>query len=145
MRIWSIHPGYLDGKGLVALWRETLLAQKVLLGETKGYTNHPQLVRFKEHDNPVDAIGVYLEYVYIEAKSRGYNFDQSKIVSTSTVSQISVTTGQLEYEWGHLRAKLRVRDPNRIKQLRMDKTTTIIPHPLFLAEDGPVESWEKIN
>jgi len=145
MRIWSIHPGYLDGKGLVALWRETLLAQKVLLGETKGYTNHPQLVRFKEHDNPVDAIGVYLEYVYIEAKSRGYNFDQSKIVSTSTVSQISVTTGQLEYEWGHLRAKLRVRDPNRIKQLRMDKTTTIIPHPLFLAEDGPVEPWEKIN
>jgi len=145
MRIWSIHPGYLDGKGLVALWRETLLAQKVLLGETKGYTNHPQLVRFKEHDNPVDAIGVYLEYVYIEAKSRGYNFDQSKIVSTSTVSQISVTTGQLEYEWGHLRAKLRVRDPNRIKQLKMDKTTTIIPHPLFLAEDGPVESWEKIN
>jgi|SRR5690625_1148672 len=145
MRIWSIHPGYLDGKGLVALWRETLLAQKVLLGETKGYTNHPQLVRFKEHDNPVDAIGVYLEYVYIEAKSRGYNFDQSKIVSTSTVSQISVTTGQLEYEWGHLRAKLRVRDPNRIKQLKMDKTTTIIPHPLFLAEDGPVEPWEKIN
>lgn len=37
MRIWSLHPSYLDAKGLVALWRETLLAQKVLLGATVGY------------------------------------------------------------------------------------------------------------
>jgi len=30
MRLWSLHPRYLDAKGLVALWREGLLAQKVL-------------------------------------------------------------------------------------------------------------------
>ncbi|MGM8216065.1 pyrimidine dimer DNA glycosylase/endonuclease V [Bacillaceae bacterium W0354] len=145
MRIWSIHPKYLDAKGLVALWRETLLAQKVLLGETKGYTNHPQLVRFKKHESPIDAIGVYLEYVYIEAKARGYNFDQSKIVSDQTNEQIEVTSGQLEYEWGHLRAKLRTRDPERIKQLQMGKKQqNILPHPLFTVVKGPVEPWEKI-
>jgi hypothetical protein len=30
MRIWSLHPKYLDSKGLVALWRESLLAKNVL-------------------------------------------------------------------------------------------------------------------
>ena len=36
MRLWSLHPRYLDAKGLVALWREGLLAQAVLKGQTKG-------------------------------------------------------------------------------------------------------------
>jgi len=43
MRIWSLHPKYLDSKGMVALWREALLAKQVLLNKTKGYKNHPQL------------------------------------------------------------------------------------------------------
>jgi len=30
MRLWTIHPKYLDRQGLLALWREALLAQKVL-------------------------------------------------------------------------------------------------------------------
>ncbi len=75
MRIWSLHPKYIDSKGLVALWRETLLAQNVLLGKTKGYKNHPQLERFKEHENPLAAIGSYLLYVQEEASERGYNFN----------------------------------------------------------------------
>jgi len=79
MRIWSLHPKYLDAKGLVALWRETILAQKVLEGKTKGYKNHPQLNRFKNTDNPVGAIAVYLKYVAEEADKRGYNFDSNKI------------------------------------------------------------------
>lgn len=32
MRLWSLHPSYLDAVGLVALWREGLLARKVLQG-----------------------------------------------------------------------------------------------------------------
>ncbi|WP_338140756.1 pyrimidine dimer DNA glycosylase/endonuclease V [Candidatus Nitrotoga sp. 1052] len=27
MRLWTLHPCYLDSRGLVALWREALLAQ----------------------------------------------------------------------------------------------------------------------
>ena len=41
MRLWTLHPQYLDPRGLVALWREALLAQKVLLGRTRGYRAHP--------------------------------------------------------------------------------------------------------
>ncbi len=40
MRLWSLHPKYLDVKGLVRAWREGLLARKALGGETKGYRNH---------------------------------------------------------------------------------------------------------
>jgi hypothetical protein len=33
MRLWSLHPEYLDANGLVALWREALLAQAFLQGK----------------------------------------------------------------------------------------------------------------
>ena len=79
MRIWSLHPSLLEVKGLVALWRETLLAKHVLLGKTKGYKNHPQLDRFKKCKAPVKVIDQYLLSVYEEAVWRGYNFDKSKI------------------------------------------------------------------
>ncbi|PKR77073.1 DNA lyase [Halalkalibacillus sediminis] len=144
MRLWSINPSYLDAKGLVALWRETLLAQKVLAGQTKGYQNHPQLERFYQHEEPMKAIGIYLQYVYIEAKSRGYNFDSSKILQPEACDPIPVTTGQLDYEWAHLRAKLRKRDPERLKKISESKSKVLIPHPLFEKKEGPIASWEKI-
>ena len=53
MRLWSIHPKYLDTKGLLAVWREALLAKKVLENKTKGYKNHPQLERFKQQNDPL--------------------------------------------------------------------------------------------
>jgi hypothetical protein len=75
MRLWTIHPCYLDAQGLVALWREALLAQKVLQGKTKGYRHHPQLIRFQSRLRPEAAIAVYLAAVLVEAQHRGYNFD----------------------------------------------------------------------
>ena len=71
MRLWSLHPKYLDKLGLLGLWRESLLAQKVLLGKTRGYRNHPQLIRFKRTSDPILYIGTYLYYVYLEGKGRG--------------------------------------------------------------------------
>ena len=41
MRLWSLHPAHLDRQGLIACWREALLAQKVLAGLTTGYRSHP--------------------------------------------------------------------------------------------------------
>ena len=79
MRIWSINLGWLDSIGIVALWRESLLARKVLEGNTKGYTNHPQLYRFKSSENPLACIETYLYYVLEEAKKRGFEFDGGKI------------------------------------------------------------------
>jgi len=66
MRIWSIHPKYLDTKGLVALWRENLLAKNVLEHNTRGYKNHPQLIRSKNSGTPLQAINHYLAAVYQE-------------------------------------------------------------------------------
>ncbi len=141
MRLWSIHPRYLDGKGLVALWREGLLAQAVLAGLTRGYRNHPQLARFRAHRHPAAAIAVYLRHVADESEERGYHFDRSKLPSKSTSSKVAVSEGQLQFEWQHLMAKLRERDP-----ARHDRLTEIVapdPHPSFRLVPGPIADWER--
>jgi len=141
MRIWSIHPQYLDAKGLVALWREALLAQKVLRGLTKGYTKHPQLRRFRNAEDPIGSIAFYLQCVAGEAKKRHYRFDRNKIIGTSANSKIPVTSGQLAYEFKHLLNKLTVRDPEKYSQIKTIQK--IVPHPLFNVIPGDIEEWEK--
>lgn len=142
MRLWTIHPKYLDTKGLLAVWREGLLAQKVLKGETKGYRAHPQLKRFQGHREPIQAIGAYLAAIFDEATARHYNFDSLKIISADRSASIVSTYGQLSYEWQHLKAKLKTRDPARYqKALAIDCPE---PHPLFTITAGPVESWEVV-
>jgi len=144
MRLWSFHPQYLDAKGLVALWREALLAQKVLLGKTRGYRNHPQLDRFKDQFSPKAAIGRYLLEVWEEAKRRGYSFDGTKVKNLEKkVKPISVTRGQLQYEWEHLRKKLHRRDPAKFNAMK--KYQKIKAHPSFRVVAGRVEVWEKIG
>ena len=110
MRLWSIHPKYLDAKGLTALWREALLARAVLEGKTKGYTKHPQLERFKASKSPAAAINRYLETVYDESCRRGYCFNKAKLKKIPETVKLRVTTGQLRFEAGHLMKKLLKRD-----------------------------------
>ncbi|MDR2336330.1 MAG: pyrimidine dimer DNA glycosylase/endonuclease V [Burkholderiaceae bacterium] len=143
MRLWSIHPRYLDTKGLVALWREALLAQAVLRGETRGYRNHPQLDRFKEHLSPLDAISAYLSATHREATARGYHFDASKIHPPArSAALLVVTRGQVEYEWEHLLHKLRTRSPEWLAQ-QPGLGTDLELHPLFRLVEGPMASWER--
>jgi hypothetical protein len=140
MRLWSIHPAYLDAKGLVALWREGLLAQKVLLGNTRGYKHHPQLTRFRDSANPLGAIASYLRVVVAEAEKRQYKFDGSRIVNKRFLRKIPVTRGQVEYEFRHLLSKLYDRDPDLYRQLKSAKRIRL--HPLFIKIEGAVEPWE---
>ena len=141
MRLWSLHPKYLDPKGLVALWREALLAQAVLRGETKGYRNHPQLQRFRAQSSPRSCIAQYLRAIHAESLERGYRFDGSKIAHRGTSARISVTRGQLDFEWRHLLAKLEARAPAWREQcLHADAPS---PHPLFRVIPGAIEEWER--
>lgn len=142
MRLWSVHPRYIDGIGLVALWRESLLAQKVLLNQTRGYKSHPQLLRFRNTDDPIMTIGYYLDTIVIEAAQRGYKFDEGKIISRCPVSLIPVEQGQIEYEWRHLLDKLKQRSPLSYEKLK----GSIQPasHPLFYLVEGGIAPWEKI-
>jgi hypothetical protein len=142
VRLWTLHPQYLDSKGLVAAWREALLAQKVLAGSTRGYRHHPQLKRFQAQANPRAAIAAFLRGLADEARERGYKFDTSKIPRHSRVKKIAATKGQLVYEWCHLKAKLRFRAPEFARQFR--GVTEPKPHPLFRVVAGNIEPWEKI-
>jgi hypothetical protein len=140
MRIWSLHPKYLDAKGLVALWRETLLAKHVLEGKTKGYKNHPQLLRFKKSRKPVDAINQYLSEIYKEALLREYNFDKEKIDWNFKPCMIKVTALQIKFEAKHLLNKLQTRDLEKYNQLITKKSFE--SHPLFKIVEGDIEEWE---
>ena len=140
MRLWSVHPKYLDAKGLVALWREGLLAQKVLEGGTRGYINHPQLYRFKDKRDPVSAIGKYLFHVHQESLRRGYSFDVKKIRAMKSRAIIEVTTGQVEFERQHLLSKLKSRDPPRYSTVRAIDELDV--HPSFRVVAGEIEDWE---
>lgn len=143
MRLWSIHPKYLDAKGLVAVWREALLAKHVLEGKTRGYTNHPQLIRFRQQTSPGAAVTHYLRAIYDEAVQRGYHFDVSRLGGkTSFAEKIFVTSKQIEYEFGHLKRKLQRRDSSRFEKIQ--QVLQVEPHPLFKVVEGKVESWEKV-
>lgn len=147
MRIWSIHPGLLDSKGLVAAWRETLLAQSCIIKGSGGYANHSQLIRFKEHEAPLEAVCSVLWDLAEEADRRGYNFNTDKIHEYAS-EKLTVTSGQLEYELDHLYVKLCKRDPEAAEELswlrdRCDPEDLI--GPSFLPVDGHVESWEVIK
>jgi Pyrimidine dimer DNA glycosylase len=143
MRLWTIHPRYLDPQGLVALWRESLLARAVLRGQTRGYRHHPQVSRFLAPPSPRYAINAYLAAIHAEATRRGYEFDAGKIGPVRPVQPMLTTTGQVQYEWRHLLKKLAVRNPllgNRWRGIRVPRC-----HPLFGRVQGPPESWERVR
>jgi len=141
MRIWSLHPKYLDARGLVALWREGLLAQAVLKGATKGYVHHPQLLRFQNQASPVGLIAEYLRVVHDEALKRSYHFAAKRISRAQADGNLIVTRGQLDFEWHHLMEKLMTRDPKR--RSRLLKVRRPQSHPLFRVVRGSVAPWEK--
>jgi hypothetical protein len=141
MRLWTIHPRYLDAAGLTAAWREGLLARKVLQGRTRGYRHHPQLIRFRAHTRPLDCIERYLHGLLVEAITRGYHFDATKVVARVPRPTLRETTGQLEYEFAHLRRKLRCRAPHVYRRWRGVRTPE--PHPLFRIVPGDVREWER--
>ncbi len=141
MRLWTVHPRYLDAKGLVAAWREALLAQKVLRGATRGYRHHPQLIRFQAQPKPDAAIAAFLRGLVHEAERRGYQFDASKILARPQRGKIAETAGQLRFEWAHLRKKLRIRAPAVARQFR--GLAAPESHPLFRIVPGKIRSWER--
>lgn len=143
MRLWSLNPRYLDAAGLVACWREGLLARTVVGGKTIGYRRHPQLTRFYGCADPVVAVDTYLSAVLDEALRRGYRFDASKIGPRDAKLSLAVTDRQLSYELEHLRDKLRLRSPHLCPALEGLELPE--PHPMFRIREGDIENWEIIR
>ena len=145
MRLWTISFKYLDAKGLVALWREALLAKNVLAGLTKGYKNHPQLDRFYAHENALEAINAYLAEVYAQACTRGYKFDAAKVgeFDERNLAKIAVSRGQIEYEFAFLQKKLKSRDIKAYERNLSVKNIEIAS--IFKEVEGGIEPWEKVK
>jgi hypothetical protein len=144
LRLWSFHPLYLDSRGLVALWRESLLALHVLQNKTTGYRNHPQLTRFKESPDPLLSIAYYLHAIHEESVRREYSFNGRKIPKKDLthVIPLTVTIDQLSYEWEHFKKKLKKRDKKHLASLLAVEFPDC--HPLFTPIPGHIEKWEKV-
>jgi hypothetical protein len=143
LRLWTLHPRHLDAAGLVAVWREALLAQAVLLGRTRGYQNHPQLARFRALEDPIAGIAAYLRGIHEEASSRGYSFDAARIARKRALKRpVTETRGQLLYEWSHLTGKLRRRSP--AWYAKHHRGTAPTAHPAFRIVPGKIRPWERI-
>jgi hypothetical protein len=143
MRLWSIHPKYLDTQGMVAVWREALLAKKVLQNRTNGYKNHPQLLRFKNQRSPINAINYYLACIYNDSLERHFKFNAEKIGTIETIDKIPVLSGQIKFEFEHLLGKLKER--NRVQYNMLKNMKKIEIHPIFKRIPGSIEKWEKIH
>lgn len=144
MRLWSLSPKYLDCQGLLAVWREGLLAKKVLKGDTKGYKKHPQLNRFRKSGDALTYIDAYLFGVYQEAERRGYRFSREKIENLKILNKkIKVSSGQVDYEFSHLLKKLKARDIKRYREVRGIKKAEV--NNLFKVVEGDIEDWEKVK
>jgi Pyrimidine dimer DNA glycosylase len=143
MRIWTLHPKYLDSKGLVALWRETLLAKHVLENKTKGYKSHPQLDRFKKAKRPLDMINQYLSEIYKESINRNYRFNGNKIDWKFKPDKIAVTNDQINYEVLHLLKKLKARNTIKFKEVKSVKKHDTLD--MFTVVKGGIEKWEVIG
>lgn len=142
MRLWSLHPKYIDDKGLQNLWRDALLVQDALSGRNRKYINHPQVERFNNYYEPMAAIGAYLFFVHEEGRDRGAVFGEHKIMHRSERTNIiKVARKQLEYEFEQLKKKVQSRSFIQFNKLK--QVSTVDPNPIFEVVEGEIESWER--
>lgn len=72
MRVWDkISPEKLCQKHLGAEHRETLAIWSILISNKKGYSNHPEVKRWKDHKG---ALMVRHGKLVYEARRRGYSY-----------------------------------------------------------------------
>ncbi len=151
MRLWSLHPKYLDQQGLCGLWREAIMARNALeayANQTEhSHKNHPQLDRFKSA-NPAE-VNFYLYIIYQDSQERGYNFDSSLLdldlaseTKETCKNSISVTSGQVDFEILHLSNKLEERNSTE-KCNQLDCNGIPDLHPLFYMVNGDKVNWER--
>jgi len=74
---------------------------------------------------------------------RGYSFNRSKIRVIEMQGILTVTRGQLEFEFTYLLRKLEKRDKKKFEELKCLDPKTVEPNPIFRVVDGGIEEWEK--
>lgn len=167
MRLWTIHPTFLDNEGLHGLWREGLLAQKIIEDPTHGRSNNPQIARFRNHVSPISILGAYLWTVGHEGMERGFKYNVARIEDPPMLGSIMVPKGssgdpripvteeQIRFEFDHLFSKLEERDPVSLEKILNYSVQSTIKYredfrlkainPAFRIVVGPIESWEKVS
>ncbi len=69
MRVWDIHPGYLDRQNLLGEHNEIHGLLTIIQEGRRGYASHPETLRWKEH---LPALRCRHDQVVSEMRLRGY-------------------------------------------------------------------------
>lgn len=149
MRLWSLNPKYLDPLGLSRNYFEGLRGYNTLIGLTKIWKNHSQLIRFKKYD-PIPYLSFYLQNVLEEAIRRDLDWTTQSILKPITndyTQSMSVTEGQIEYEinWLHHKMKNRQKVHQKYIDLLESERNNVELNPIFYKVSGDIEFWEKIK
>jgi len=69
MRVWDIHPGFLNRQSLLGEHREIHAIHTVLSQGKKGYSRHPETLRWRDH---IPALWLRHQQVVAEMRVRGF-------------------------------------------------------------------------
>lgn len=69
MRVWDIHPGFLNRQSLLGEHREIHAIHTILSQGKKGYSRHPETLRWRDH---LAALWLRHEQVAAEMRARGF-------------------------------------------------------------------------
>jgi hypothetical protein len=70
MRVWDIHPGFLNGQSLLGEHREIHAIYTVLCQGKKGYSRHPETIRWRDH---LASLWLRHQQVVAEMRLRGFH------------------------------------------------------------------------
>jgi len=116
MKIYLMHPSYLDSKRLVETWRSSVLIKNVLIGKGgKNLFYNKYVCLFSRSHYPINFIIRYMIDVKAEADKRDFKFDSGLILSWSAKENrrwhVSMEEEQpnvkLEIKWPQLQQEAR--------------------------------------
>lgn len=154
MRLWTIHPKYLDGKRLTSQWKEGIQMMHIWkeIGENPepakrlGYVSHPQVRRLSNllvADSGLISLLLHqhLTAVHEESVQRSYSFNKKLIDDLApdckNAPKVYVTMGQVAYEFALMATK------NNEWSQKVAIDPYMLCNPIFQVVSGSIESWEK--
>lgn len=111
MRIWDVHPGYLNRNSLLGEHNEIHALVSICLNNKKGYASHPETVRWKGF---LSALALRHELLVAEMVLRGYRHNSPVPLTAHHERWPTAYVDPPERQFLLLREKYRGREMGRI-------------------------------
>ena len=142
MRIWDIHPGYLNRQSLLGEHRELHAIISIIINNKKGYSCHPETIRWKNH---LSGLKLRHELLVSEMKLRGFQHHTPISDLKSPLSFPAVFIDSPGKQFTILKEKYKIRESGRIplprslQELWAQHKYSVMAHdPNYYRKIGPI-------